>query len=69
MQLSDYLILAGVALLIIAALRACFKRRKKGGCSCGCCGCCGCSGCSGGSGSTGCSGCSGCSGCEGKDKK
>ncbi|MGN0629039.1 MAG: FeoB-associated Cys-rich membrane protein [Oscillospiraceae bacterium] len=44
MQLSDYLILAGVALLIIAALRACFKRRKKGGCSCGCgCGCC--SGC------------------------
>ena len=32
MQLSDYLILAGIALLLVAAVRASVKRRKKGGC-------------------------------------
>lgn len=42
MQLSDYLILAGIALLLVAAVRASVKRRKKGGCGCGCGGCSGC---------------------------
>ena len=45
MQLSDYLILAGIALLLVAAVRASVKRRKKGGCGCGCGGCSACSGC------------------------
>ena len=53
MQLSDYLILAGIALLLVAAVRASVKRRKNGGCGCGC----------------GCGGCSGCSGCGNKDKE
>lgn len=53
MQLSDYLILAGIALLLVAAVRASVKRRKKGGCGCGC------GRCSG----------SGCSGCGNKDKE
>ena len=45
MQLSDYLILAGIARLLVAAFLASVNRRKKGGCGCGCGGCSGCSGC------------------------
>ena len=39
MNISDVLILAGVALIVIGALLRVRKTRKSGGCSCGCEGC------------------------------
>jgi hypothetical protein len=37
MNVSDILILLGVAALLLAAFR--LKKKKKGGCGCGCAGC------------------------------
>ena len=36
MSFVDYLIIAGVAIFIILAIRSSIKQRKNGGCGCGC---------------------------------